>query len=381
MPSAAPAAASNKAPEPAPDAATAARSLAAALSLRRVIVTIALAVLAAAALNPIFLTPFSVVLGRLLVVSMVLLLAFTAAGLWQPPGLPRWLAQVLAVVVAAPLATFLVYLPSVGGDIRQVMGHEGRVLGFLSITGTVLVVGPLLALGALYRERDAQARNQSLRFELERSTLERQALDAQLKLLHAQIEPHFLFNTLANVQALVESGSSQAAPVLKSLIAYLRAAMPQLGDELATLGTEVSLVRAYLELMHMRMPDRLSFALDIPADVLGERFPPMALLTLVENAIHHGIDPSEQGGRIDIRAEREAASGELRLVVVDSGVGLSEAAAPGTGLANLRARLAAFYGPNARLDLAEELPHGVRAEIHFTPVASSLTEVSARSIA
>ena len=92
----------------------------------------------------------------------------------------------------------------------------------------MLVIAPLLALGALYRERDAQARAAQLGFALERSTLEKEALDARLKLLQAQIEPHFLFNTLANVQALVESGSPQAAPVLKSLIAYLRAAMPRL---------------------------------------------------------------------------------------------------------------------------------------------------------
>jgi signal transduction histidine kinase len=333
------------------------------ITVRGVIITLALAVLCAVVLNPIFAPPFTVVLGRLLVISMLLLIAFKSAAVWQPPGVPRWLAQVLAVALAAPLATFIVYLPSVGGNAAEVLRSEGRMMGFIFITVTVLIVGPVLALGALYRERDAQARNDRLSFELERSTLEKQALDARLRLLHAQIEPHFLFNTLANVQALVESGSAQAAPVLKSLIAYLRAAMPQLDGDHTTLGGEARLVRAYLELMHMRMPDRLQFGVDVAPDLAGERFPSMALLTLVENAVQHGIDPSEQGGRIDVRAWRDGTL--VRVAVTDTGVGMNETAAPGTGLANLRTRLTGFYGPDAGVDLGEVAPHGVRAELYF----------------
>lgn len=330
----------------------------ASLSLSRVLVAIVLAVLAATLLNPAFVTPYPVLLGRMLVIALLLLLVFSAAGLWPVQWAPRWLVQVIAVVLAAPLATYLVYLPSVQGQLFEVFRHEGRLSGFVLITATVLVVAPLLALGALYRERDAQARNQALTFALERSQLERQALDARLRLLHAQIEPHFLFNTLANVQTLVESGSPQAGPVLKSLIAYLRAAMPRLDDRNATLADEVALVRAYLELMLMRMPDRLAYALDIPPDLLAARFPPMALITLVENAIRHGIDPSEQGGRIELQAWRDG-DGALCLRVADTGIGLSEGAAPGTGLANLRERLSMFFGPGARLELAENPPHGV----------------------
>ncbi len=336
----------------------------AALSLRRVLVTIALALLAATLLSPVFVTPYPVLIGRLLVIGLLLLLVFTAAGAWAPAAAPRWLMQVLAVALAAPLATYLVYLPSVQGEVFEVLRNEDRLSGFLLITGTVLVVAPLLGLGALYRERDAQARNQALTFALERSQLERQALDARLRLLHAQIEPHFLFNTLANIQALVESGSPQASDVLKSLIAYLRAAMPRLGDENATLGHEIALVRAYLELMLMRMPDRLAFEIDVPAELGGERFPAMALLTLVENAIRHGIDPAEQGGRITVNVRREG-EGSLAASVADSGVGLRTSGASGTGLANLRERLAMFYGPGARLELAENPPRGVIATLRW----------------
>ncbi|WP_298830276.1 sensor histidine kinase [uncultured Piscinibacter sp.] len=330
----------------------------AALSLRRVLIAIVLAVAAASLLNPVFVTPYPVLLGRMLVIALMLLLVFTAAGSVSVGQAPRWLVQVIAVVLAAPVATYVVYLPAVQGQVFEVLRHEGRLSGFVLITGTVLVIAPLLALGALYRERDAQARNQALSFALERSQLERQALDARLRLLHAQIEPHFLFNTLANIQALVESGSPQASAVLKSLIAYLRAAMPRLGDDNATLGNELALVRAYLELMLMRMPDRLAFEIDVPAELHGQRFPAMALLTLVENAIRHGVDPAEAGGRIVVRARREADD-SLTLSVADTGVGLSENAAPGTGLVNLRERLAMFFGAAARLEMVENEPSGV----------------------
>ncbi len=340
-------------------------TLLAALTLRRVVVAIVLAVSVAVALNPLFVTPFIVLLGRTLVIAVVLLMVFVAAGLWRQSWLPGWTVRVLSVAVAAPIATFVVYLPAVGGDVSAVLAHEGRLMGFLLIAGCSLVIGPLLALGALYRERDAQARSQGLQFALEKSTLERQALDARLQLLHAQIEPHFLFNTLANVQALVESGSPRAPAVLASLIAYLRAAMPRLGASSGTLAGELDLVRAYLELMHMRMPDRLQFEIEVPEALLALPMPPMLLLTLVENAIRHGVDPTEEGGRIAVGGEHDAVRGGATLWVSDSGPGMSDTAAPGTGLTNLRSRIKAFYGDAARLELLEQMPRGLRAELHL----------------
>ena len=359
-----------KASEPAglPDTDREPRSLSGAFTLPRVGIALALAVLVAAVLNPIYVTPFPILLGRMLVIAMLLLVAFTLAGAWRVPGLPRWVAQVVAVALVAPIATFLVYLPSIWfpGVSRL---HEGYVTGYTIIAGSALVIGPLLALGALYRERDAQARSEALHFQLERSTLEKQALDARLRLLHAQVEPHFLFNTLANVQALVESGSPQAGPVLRSLIAYLRAAMPRLQSVSTTLGAEAALVRAYLELMQMRMPDRLTWRIDIPEALGALRFPPMALLTLIENAVRHGIDPSEDGGSIEVSARQDPGDGRIRVSVLDTGVGLLDGGEAGTGLANLRERLQAFFGTDAALELHEVAPHGVRAEIVFAPTA------------
>ena len=140
--------------------------------------------------------------------------------------------------------------------------------------------------------------------------------------------------------------------------------MPRLGAATPTLGEEAALVKAYLELMQMRMPDRLRFSVAIDPSLTDLRLPPMTLLTLVENAVRHGIDPSEAGGRIDVGARRDAAGG-VQLWVADSGRGIDESHEPGTGLANLRERLAATYGKRAHLSLSDVQPHGVRAEVQL----------------
>ena len=149
-----------------------------ALTWRRPVVAALLALIVAAALNPIFVVPFAVLLGRMMFIAALLLLAFSVAGAWQPARLRPWLLQVLAVVVTAPFATLLAYLPSVDGNVADLLAREERVMGIVYITCTALLIAPLLALGSLYRERDAQARSAQLAFALERSTLEKEALDA-----------------------------------------------------------------------------------------------------------------------------------------------------------------------------------------------------------
>jgi len=330
-----------------------------------------LAVLVALALNPIFVTPFPVLLGRTLFVALMLVLVFHGVGVLRLRLVPRWLAQTVAVALTAPLATAIVYLVATSGDVQSFVGNPYRVSGFQWIAGCALAIGLLVTLGALVRERDALARSQALQFEIERGRLERQALDARLAVLTAQIEPHFLFNTLANVQALVDSGSPRAAPVLKSLIAYLRAAMPKLQEGgLSTLRDELDLVRAYLDLMQLRMPDRLQVAFDVDPALLALRFPPMLLLTLVENAVRHGIDPSEQGGRIDVGGRLDAPSRRAHLWVADTGLGLRGPPGAGTGLENTRERLRGVFGACAQLDLLPQQPRGARAELSFTANAA-----------
>ena len=346
-------------------AATAARSSWAgflrALTPRAIGLTLALSVVCAICLNPVFEPAFTVLLGRTLFVGFVTLIARSAVSQWQQRVVPPWVLQSMTVSLATLGATFAVYLLATGGDIGALVSHEGRVQGFILISGTSTIAGLMLALGALERQRDSEAKAMSLQLALQRSRLERHAADARLAVLTAQVEPHFLFNTLANVQALVETGSPRAPAVLRSLIAYLKATMPRLDDGDAQLGREIALVRSYLELMHLRMPDRLRFTVDLEPMLQGWPCPPMLLLTLVENAVRHGIDPAESGGTIAVSAGRDGDI--VRMAVRDDGVGMGESAQPGTGLANLRERLAAFYGDAARLELTEVDPHGLLAEI------------------
>ena len=311
-------------------------------------------------------TPTLVVVARAMLVGSAAVLAFGLFEQW-PRRLPKRLArsalQVIGVVVAVPLGVLLAYWITTGGD-PQFAQDPKRVAGYWMFTFTGVLFAPWIAVGAMLRQRDEFARDQASAFALERSQLERNALDARLRLLQAQVEPHFLFNTLANIQALVDAGSPQASQVLASLIAYLRAAVPRMHDPATTLDQELQLVRAYLELMQMRMPDRLQFALRIDPAAKSLHCPPMTLLTLVENAVRHGIDPSEEGGRIDVEVWLRA--GRCCMRVTDTGVGLQpHSDGLGTGLSTLRERLQVTFGRDAQLRLLEVEPHGVCAELEF----------------
>ncbi|MGE0356466.1 MAG: sensor histidine kinase [Burkholderiales bacterium] len=316
---------------------------------------------------PTWEAPYRVLLGRLLIAGTLVLVAYGLFERW-PARLPRWLArwalQVLGVAVAVPLGVLLAYCVTTMGDAQAWYLNEKRLTGFAVMTFLGLLASPWIAVSALFNQIKDAARNQALAFELERSELERKALDARLRLLQARVEPHFLFNTLANVRELVTTGSPRASTVLESLIAYLRAAVPRLNEPSATLGQELDLVRAYLEVMHMRMPDRLDFTIEADEEAKRLQCPPMTLLTLAENAVRHGIDPSEEGGHIGVRAWVE--DGRCRARVTDTGMGLGRGGkGMGTGLTNLRERLELFFGGDAKLDLQPVQPHGTSAELDF----------------
>ncbi len=342
--------------------------LAQMLALRRVMIALGVSALLGFIISPGFTTtPTGEVMARDMAVGLAALLAFGIFEQWParlPPWLARWFLQVAAVAFVIPIAVLAVYLTITYGESVPWYKSPLRLNGFFTMTMTGMLVAPWVAVAALFHQRDFAARSQAMAFELERSELERKALDSRLRLLQAQVEPHFLFNTLANVRELVEAGSPQASAVLDSLIAYLRAAVPRLHEPATTLGQELQLVRAYLELMHMRMPDRLQFSLQADDAALGLRCPPTTLLTLVENAVRHGIDPSEEGGRIEVRVQVQ--DGRCRAEVSDTGVGLGRAGdGPGTGLSTLRERLQLAFGGDAQLTLAALIPHGARAVVDF----------------
>jgi hypothetical protein len=307
------------------------------------------------------------VLTRTVILGLIAMLMFGLFEQWPkrlPRWLERWVLQVGSVALAMPISSAVIYWLSTARGAPPFYDVPERLEGFWHLCMLGLLVAPWAALAALVRQKDAFARHQALAFELARSQLERQASEARLRLLQAQVAPHFLFNTLANVQALVDAGSPQARVVLRSLVAYLRAAVPRLNEPATTLGQELELVQAYLELMHMRMPDRLQFALHVDDAGRALRCPPMTLLTLVENAVRHGIDPSEQGGRIDIQVQRRGDRCVVR--VSDTGGGLKPAnGGLGTGLSTLRERLQLTFGGDAELRLAAQRPSGVSAELDF----------------
>lgn len=332
---------------------------------RHALVVTAFTLLLSLPLQRISGSPYLEVFGHVGFVGAVLLVAYTAAGPLRPRWLGPRLARLAAIVLAAPAAVLATFLIAQRGNVVAFLRQPQSQTAFVGMVVMALLFGVPFSLMAMRSERRQRDRADRLQVELEKNRLERELLDVRLRMLHAQIEPHFLFNTLANIEALVACGSPNAGPVLRHLIAYLRAAMPRLNDADATLETELQLVRSYLELMRLRMPDRLRFAVATPPGADALRFPAMALLTLVENAVRHGIDPSVDGGAIDVGGRCDPHTGIMTLWVGDTGVGMSETATPGTGLSNLRGRLHAFYGAGARVDLHEVMPHGVRVELHF----------------
>jgi signal transduction histidine kinase len=339
---------------------------------RRLLVVVVLATLVGAVIGTAFpTTPTRIIVFRLMLVGVAGLMAFGLFERWPaklPSFIARWALQVLAVAFVVPWTVLAIYLATTMPDQPPFWRDAMRLNGFLLTTMTALLVAPWTAVAALFRQQDFAARRQAMAFQLEKSELERKALDARLRLLQAQVEPHFLFNTLANVRELVDSGSPQASTVLDTLISYLRAAVPRLNENSTTLGQELQLVKAYLELMQMRMPDRLQFALQVDQEALSLKCPPTTLLTLVENAIRHGIDPSEEGGRITVCAKVE--NGRCCVQVRDDGVGLGESGSGlGTGLASLRERLQLVFGGNADLRLYSLDPPGTCAEVQFPAVS------------
>jgi signal transduction histidine kinase len=196
----------------------------------------------------------------------------------------------------------------------------------------------------------------------EAESLRRQVVEARMAAMQAQVEPHFLFNTLASIEHLIETDPKRAAQMQRNLIALLRASMPTMREANhgtpRHLGRELEVIRPYLEILKVRMEDRLSTAIDVPAGLLSAEFPPMMIQTLVENAIKHGLEPKPEGGTLSVKAE--IVHGNLSVSVADTGLGFGVAPTAGTGvgLANIRERLQLLYGGKAALTVAANQPCG-----------------------
>jgi LytS/YehU family sensor histidine kinase len=196
---------------------------------------------------------------------------------------------------------------------------------------------------------------------IKRLSSEKEALEANLRLLQAQIEPHFLFNTLSNVLSLIDTDPANGKVMLLDLIHYLRTSLSRTFPDRITLDQEMDILKAYLNIQKIRMGERLRFRIDLPAAVRQHPFPPMLLQPLVENAIKHGLEPKMEGGEVLINVTEEADL--IRIEVADTGNGFSSFQNTGVGIGNVRDRIKLLYGEEGRLMLEENRPNGVRAII------------------
>ncbi len=218
----------------------------------------------------------------------------------------------------------------------------------------------------------------------EAESLKRQVVEARMAAMQAQVEPHFLFNTLASIDHLIETDPPRASTMQKNLIALLRASMPTMREasgkddgkdgkpggsgsgSVRDLGRELAVIRPYLEILKVRMEERLTTEIAVPDGLLSAEFPPMMVQTLVENAIKHGLEPKPEGGHLRVSAE--IVHGKLQMTVADTGLGFGQSgkaatAGTGVGLANIRERLQMLYGPKASLTVAENQPSGTRVTV------------------
>ena len=292
--------------------------------------------------------------ARLFVPALGLpLLIIVAGSNVAPPAGIRRAAFIAATTVLALAAVYLLAPAEPPAPDDQPL-HVMKELGVL-----VVLMVAVLEL----RVRTQATAGLLLRTEIDAVAARAQLQQARLGVLRAQIAPHFLFNTLANVRRLARVDRAAATSMLADLARYFSITLAQRDAQMATLADEAELVDAYLRIHRVRMSERLSYAIRLPPDLHDARLPPMMLLTLVENAIKHGIDPLIEGGRVEITAERR--DGTLRVEVADDGRGLASVEGTGNGIANIRSRLSMLYGARAGLALAQRRPRGFVASLQL----------------
>ena len=304
--------------------------------------------------------------------AFVLITLFAGLSAWF--GYRKYTGKAFRMVVVSPLLALLGAFvgASIAGLVKGVNPfawlHDSATLRHV-VTGA-LVLGFLytliVALIANLRNREYRALAANLEAEARQSELSRQLAESKLKLLQLQIEPHFLFNTLGSAQQLAEKHAPEAAHLISDLIRFLRATTPTLRDDATSAAQDAAMVRAYLRIMQTRLGNRLQWSVTLPEGLEDAAVPPGMLITLVENAIKHGIEPVPEGGRIDVTATREVHPDGARIAwsVVDTGAGLDGApGVTGIGLANIRERLALQFGERATLETDANTPRGFVARI------------------
>jgi len=267
-----------------------------------------------------------------------------------------------AILVAVALTTGSIcgsYLGSFVSGMSPSTLFERHSLFQLLFLGVMF--GAIITYFFSSREQIAESKAQIQEEKIKRLTSEKKAAEVNLKLLQAQIEPHFLFNTLSNVLSLLATDSEKGKSMLMDFVRYLRTSLSKIREDTTTLGQEIEMIRAYLKIFKVRMGDRLRYNIDIPISMANLPFPPMLIQPLVENAIKHGLEPKIKGGEILIAGEEK--NGMIRIEVVDTGLGFRQEHHSGMGLSNIRERLESLYGDRSQLILEENQPCGLKATI------------------
>jgi signal transduction histidine kinase len=286
--------------------------------------------------------------------ALWLLIDGTRVALWPgraPPALPLALIVTVALPVGYLAGRSLAHALLGGGAHARITVHWPSVAVTIaaSIVATFFLAARARAARLAQDAAESRARN---------AALEQQAAEARFRLLAAQVEPHFLFNTLANLRALIETDPPRAVVMLDHLDGYLRASLSAAREPSVTLAAELERLEDYCSIVAMRMGRRLAWRLDLPAELAQARVPPMLLQPLVENAIRHGIEPKAEGGEVAVAAS--ARGDALVIEVTDTGVGPDAVENPGTGVGvrSVRERIAASYGSGASLVLAARASGG-----------------------
>jgi sensor histidine kinase YesM len=289
----------------------------------------------------------------LMMVTPMLVIIIATGNLGPQRGVQRVAALAVAVIVSAGIGTMLRIAFTywlTGNDASGMLDY---------VWPRYALLGGMLTFVRELARREAASIEAMQRAEIDHADFEREMAEARLQMLRAQIEPHFLFNTLANVRRLYDKERLAGATMLENLMRYLEMALPRIRENESTLGRDAELVEAFLRIQQIRMGRRLVFNIDIPQNLRPHPVPPMMLLTLVENAIKHGLTPSPDGGLLRINARHDGD--RLFLSVADTGVGFASGSGAGTGLSNIRARLAAQFGGHASLALENNELGGVTA--------------------
>jgi hypothetical protein len=242
------------------------------------------------------------------------------------------------------------------------------------------IIGGFVAFGVAHHRRSQRRLAALATAQIQHAQLARQQLELRLQAMQARVEPQFLFNTLTQVERLYDTDPALASHMLDDLIVYLRAALPLIRESTSTLGKEIDLARAYLNIVKVRLGDRLTYDIALSDDAEDVRIPPMVLLPLIDHAVVHGLEPSQAGG--SIRVTTSIVEGRLQLRVLDSGAGFVDGGPGEDGIRAIRDRLDALYGREAQLALEQREGRGTQAVMEIPCERShgtdTVVEISSR---